>query len=66
AFEACNTQPVWHGQRSYADYADYADYAERAAAITEVRGNDPKELALLLLRLPRVEAGVGEGREGER
>ncbi|TYC13044.1 hypothetical protein [Actinomadura syzygii] len=60
AFEACNTQPVWHGQRSY------VDYAERAAAVTEVRGNDPRELALLLLRLPKVEAGIGEGREGER
>ncbi|TYB46220.1 hypothetical protein [Actinomadura chibensis] len=60
AFEVCESRPVWHGQRNY------ADYAERAAAVTEVRGNDPRELALLLLRLPRVEAGVGDGREGER
>ncbi|TYK52608.1 hypothetical protein [Actinomadura decatromicini] len=60
AFEVCESQPVWHGQRNY------VDYAERAAAITEVRGNDPRELALLLLRLPKVEAGVDTGREGER
>ncbi|MFC4051891.1 hypothetical protein ACFOY4_19565 [Actinomadura syzygii] len=60
AFEVCDTQPVWHGQRSY------VDYAERAAAFTEVRGSDPRELALLLLRLPRAEAGVGEDEEDAR
>ncbi|TYB46277.1 hypothetical protein [Actinomadura chibensis] len=60
AFEVCDSRPVWHGQRNY------VDYAERAASVTEVRGNDPKELALLLLRLPQAEAGVGDVREGER
>jgi hypothetical protein len=60
AFEVCESRPVWHGQRSY------VDYAERAAAFTEVYGNDPNELALLLLRLPRAEAGIGEDQEAER
>ncbi|MFC4054149.1 hypothetical protein ACFOY4_31030 [Actinomadura syzygii] len=60
AFEVRESRPVWHGQRSY------VDYAERAAVFTEAYGNDPNELALLLLRLPRAEAGVGEDREDER
>ncbi|TYK45930.1 hypothetical protein [Actinomadura decatromicini] len=60
AFEVRETRPVWHGQRNW------VDYAERAAAFTEVYGNDPNELALLLLRLPRAEAGVGEDREDGR
>ncbi|TYK46848.1 hypothetical protein [Actinomadura decatromicini] len=60
AFEVRESQPMWHAQRNYVDYLD------RPAAVGEVYGNDPKELALLLLRLPGFEAGVGVGEEAER
>ncbi|MFC4053103.1 hypothetical protein ACFOY4_25750 [Actinomadura syzygii] len=60
AFELRETQPVWHAQRNYADYVD------RPAAVGEMYGNDPNELALLLLRLPKFEVGVGEDQEDER
>ncbi|TDB86435.1 hypothetical protein E1264_17705, partial [Actinomadura sp. KC216] len=55
AFELSGTRPYWRGQRSYLDYVD------RPAAITDVRGNDPNEMALLLWRIQRAEAGLDEG-----
>ncbi|WP_147339499.1 hypothetical protein [Actinomadura spongiicola] len=41
-------QPRWHAQRR-------GDYAARPAVITDLRGSDPIELGLLLLRIPGVE-----------
>ncbi|WP_165964542.1 hypothetical protein, partial [Actinomadura sp. KC216] len=55
AFELSGTRPHWRAQRSYLDYVD------RPAAITDVRGNDPNEMALLLWRIQRAEAGLDEG-----
>ena len=54
AFKLCDSRPYWYGRRSHDDYAG------RAAAVTEVRGNDPNEMALLLMRIPRAEAGVDD------
>ncbi|TMR00145.1 hypothetical protein ETD83_17560 [Actinomadura soli] len=55
AFDLSNTRPYWRAQR------DYLYYADRPATITELRGNDPNEMALLLLRIPKAEAGLDDG-----
>ncbi|TDD25373.1 hypothetical protein E1287_37320 [Actinomadura sp. KC06] len=55
-FDLSDVRPRWRAQR------DYLAYYARPAAITEVRGNDPNEVARLLLRVPRAEAGLDEGR----
>ncbi|WP_165969391.1 hypothetical protein, partial [Actinomadura sp. KC06] len=54
-FDLSDVRPLYRAQRKY------LDYYERPATITEVRGNDPNEVALLLLRIPRAEAGLDEG-----
>ncbi|RFS81226.1 hypothetical protein D0T12_33175 [Actinomadura spongiicola] len=48
AFRWHEVEPSWHTRRK-------GDYAARPVVITDLRGTDPHEPALALLRIPAVE-----------